>query len=56
MSLESIKDMVLIFFILFGAGFIVAALLSEGSKVGKFSKPFCFIFGSLVFGIAAYLY
>lgn len=56
LSLESIKNMVLIFFILFGAGFLVAAILTEGDKVGKFSKPFCLIFGSLVFGISAYLY
>ncbi len=54
--IAEIKDMLAIFFILFGAGFIVAALLSEGSTVGKFTKPFCWLFGFVVMALGSYIY
>ncbi|MDD3840102.1 MAG: hypothetical protein PHP06_05955 [Clostridia bacterium] len=52
----SVKDIITIFFILFGAGFIIAAMITEGNTVGKFSKSFCYVFGGMVLAISAYIY
>ena len=49
------KEYFVLFLILLGGGFFIAALVTEGPHVGKFNKKFCFVFGIALMVLGAWL-